>query len=68
MKTITLYAQKNPVLAMAQDYQKILTSAGPIFIRAYVRTGPENNLLTALDNADPSEGEIVLNTIEAPIQ
>jgi hypothetical protein len=68
MTTITLYAQKNAALAMTSDYQKILTASGPIFIRAYVRSGPENNLLTALDNADPSEGEIVLNTIEAPIQ
>jgi hypothetical protein len=68
MTTITLYSTTNPDKGRANDYTKLLTSAGPVFIRAYVRTGPHNDLLAALDHADPAGHEVVLNTIEAPDQ
>lgn len=68
MTTITLYSTTNPALGRSNDYQPILTSAGTVYIRQYVRTGPHNDLLTALDHADPQKHEVVLNTIVAPDQ
>jgi hypothetical protein len=68
MTTITLYSTTNPDLGRSNDYQPILTSAGKIFIRAHVRTGPHNDLSIALDHADPAGHEVVLNTIKAPDQ
>jgi hypothetical protein len=68
MTTITLYSTTNPEKGFASDYTKVLTSAGPIYIRAHVRTGPHNDLGIALDHADPAGHEVVLNTIKAPDQ
>jgi hypothetical protein len=68
MTTITLYSTTDLEKGYKGNYTKIPTSAGPIFIRAYVRTGPHNDLGIALDHADPAGHEVVLNTIQAPDQ
>ncbi len=67
MTTLTIYAQRDPEQAAqaASEYQRINTASGPIFIRVYVRH--DDSLEAALEKARPTRGEIVLNTIEAPV-
>jgi hypothetical protein len=67
MTTITLYSSHQKPTT-GDSFQPIDTSAGRIWIRAYVRTGPHNDLGKALDAADPAGHEVVLNTIKAPDQ
>lgn len=64
MNAVILYSTLTPNHAAA-DYVRIETSLGPVFVRAYVRM-QEENLISALDHANPLPNEVVLNSIVAP--